>query len=467
MASVLQSQSLSSSVEVAFWHTLSQKKLNDFKLSAAAVKIYGGACPPSKGAPARVLLGEFSFRERKLVPAGHTPMEGALYTLNTVEDFKKFNKAKLLHTHGQQVWEDIQSGRSIQEPSKLSPFVLLCFPNLKTHRYYYWFAFPAVVTSAVFTAAPPTSLLPFSSSRLTAKQVAQALAAIKTLQQTDPGRGSHFVLRIEASQVRALTLAEYAAQRQQTGGAKTSTARVVFGFRDPGTLPAHPGWPMRNYLLLLNKAWGITSAEVLCLRDRPEACLDAGDGLRSDVELQSLLFATHCQDQTTDQTTDKTTPKPAKKPTEKESKQGSKPWRAVGWEKNQKGRLGARMVDLKSVFDPKTLARTSADLNLKLMRWRSLPSLDLAALKSAKCLMLGAGTLGCNVARTLLGWGVRHVSFVDNGKVSYSNPVRQPLFTYQVPRTFLLFLSVLIAYSEHFRRLFLRMAGSSANRRYL
>ncbi|KAJ3254948.1 Autophagy protein 7 [Boothiomyces macroporosus] len=28
-------------------------------------------------------------------------------------------------------------------------------------------------------------------------------------------------------------------------------------------------------------------------------------------------------------------------------------------------------------------------------------------------------------------WGVRHITFVDNGKVSYSNPVRQPLFTFE------------------------------------
>lgn len=29
------------------------------------------------------------------------------------------------------------------------------------------------------------------------------------------------------------------------------------------------------------------------------------------------------------------------------------------------------------------------------------------------------------------GWGVRHLTLVDNGKVSYSNPVRQNLFTFK------------------------------------
>jgi ubiquitin-like modifier-activating enzyme ATG7 len=48
------------------------------------------------------------------------------------------------------------------------------------------------------------------------------------------------------------------------------------------------------------------------------------------------------------------------------------------------------------------LADQAVDLNLKLMRWRILPALDLEKVATTKCLLLGAGTLGCYVARTLM-----------------------------------------------------------------
>lgn len=102
---------------------------------------------------------------------------------------------------------------------------------------------------------------------------------------------------------------------------------------------------------------------------------------------------------------------------------------ATGWEVNAKGRMGPRAVDLAPLTDPGQLAAAASSLNIHLMRWRLLPDLDVDKVAKTKCLLLGAGTLGTHVARSLVGWGVRHVTFVDNGLVSYSNPARQCLYT--------------------------------------
>ena len=65
------------------------------------------------------------------------------------------------------------------------------------------------------------------------------------------------------------------------------------------------------------------------------------------------------------------------------------------------------------------------------MKWRQLDKLNIDLLHNLKVLILGAGTLGCQLARNLTGWGVRHFTFVDSGKVHHSNPVRQSLYTYE------------------------------------
>nr|XP_040058654.1 ubiquitin-like modifier-activating enzyme ATG7 isoform X3 [Gasterosteus aculeatus aculeatus] len=183
----------------------------------------------------------------------------------------------------------------------------------------------------------------------------------------------------------------------------TDTKKVTVGVYDPCTLSQHPGWPLRNLLVLLASQWGskLDTVEVLCFRDRT---MQGSRSIQHSVVLQIKL--------------------------PKHPLNSACP-KSVGWEKNPKGAMGPRMVNLSECMDPKRLAESSVDLNLKLMRWRLVPSLDLDKVVSTKCLLLGAGTLGCNVARTLMGWGVRHITFVDNAKISYSNPVRQPLYEFE------------------------------------
>lgn len=103
----------------------------------------------------------------------------------------------------------------------------------------------------------------------------------------------------------------------------------------------------------------------------------------------------------------------------------------TGWERNDSGKLGPKIANLGLLIDPVQMADQAVDLNLKLMKWRVAPALDLDIIKRQRILLLGAGTLGCYVGRALMGWGVRNITFADNGRVSHSNPVRQPLFSFE------------------------------------
>ena len=95
------------------------------------------------------------------------------------------------------------------------------------------------------------------------------------------------------------------------------------------------------------------------------------------------------------------------------------------------GKPGPRLVDLQSILDSKMLMSQAVNLNLSLMKWRLWSELKLDMLSKTRCLLIGAGTLGCAVARVLIGWGITNITFVDNGIVSFSNPVRQCLYEYE------------------------------------
>ncbi|KAK6204610.1 uncharacterized protein RJT21DRAFT_117058 [Scheffersomyces amazonensis] len=102
-----------------------------------------------------------------------------------------------------------------------------------------------------------------------------------------------------------------------------------------------------------------------------------------------------------------------------------------GWERNVENQSIQKIADLAYSISPEKLAEQAVDLNLRLMKWRIAPTIDLDIISNQKVLILGSGTLGSYVSRALMAWGIKEITFVDNGRVSYSNPVRQPLFKFR------------------------------------
>uniref|UniRef100_A0A673MP68 Ubiquitin-like modifier-activating enzyme ATG7 n=1 Tax=Sinocyclocheilus rhinocerous TaxID=307959 RepID=A0A673MP68_9TELE len=385
-----------SALEAGFWHQLTQKKLNDFRLdeSPKIIKGYYYNGDPV-GLPTRLTL-EFSAFDVYVfsTPARCSAASGTLYNTNTLEAFKTTDKRALLDKAANEIWSAIQSGAALEDSSILNKFILLTFADLKKYHFYYWFCFPALCfLEGVRLEQEPVSLeRSFSAKQILSLQTAYDDLCVSSGTTAVP----HFLLKYTEESVEVAPL-------KDLHSFFPDLKKITVGVYDPCTLPQHPGWPLRNLLILLAKQWGsqLDVLEVLCFRD---STLQGSRSIR-----HSIIFRVKLPDLTASAVCPK----------------------SVGWEKNAKGAMGPRSVNLSECMDPKRLAESSVDLNLKLMRWRLVPSLDLDKVVSTRCLLLGAGTLGCNVARTLMGWGVRHITFVDNAKISYSNPVRQPLYEFE------------------------------------
>ncbi|XP_065918994.1 ubiquitin-like modifier-activating enzyme ATG7 [Dysidea avara] len=391
---ILQFASFCSTLDTGFWHKLSHKKLNEYKLNEGKVDIWGSYTNGDVGGlPTRLSLDYSAFEKLESTTRSYNS-PGILLITNTVEKFKTTSKEKLLEETSQLIWSDICTGAAVTDPSLLTRFHLFTFANLKKYQYQYWFAFPALLPEKPVQASAPLPI----KSYFTEPQTKSLVSSWDSFHQSNPGIG-FFLVKMGDETVDIRLLTEF----DQVYG--KDPQKVVVGFCDPCTLESNPGWPLRNFLALIAKQWSssVSQLSVLCFRDRTrEGQRDVGHSLFYEkVDIPNFVVGSP-----------NTSPK------------------SVGWEKNAKDKLSHRKVDLSSSMDPVRLAESSVDLNLRLMKWRLMPSLDIQVIQETRCLLLGSGTLGCNVARCLIGWGIRNITLVDNGKVSYSNPARQSLFEF-------------------------------------
>ncbi|KAF3960489.1 hypothetical protein CMV_014807 [Castanea mollissima] len=390
-----------SAVDEGFWHRLSSLKLNKLGIDDSPIPITGFYAPCSHPQVsnhltllAESLPSESNEQSSTAATSGgnrnRCPVPGILYNTNTIESFHALDKKSLLKAEAKKIWDDIHSGKAVEDSAVLSRFLLISFADLKKWTFHYWFAFPALVLD------PPATLVDLKRasqyfSLEEAKSVSVACNEWRNSSLT--ADVPFFLVCIDPNSLATVKHIKDWETCQSDGN------KLLFGFYDPCHLPNNPGWPLRNFLALISVRWNLKSVRFLCYREN-RGFADLGLSLVGEALI--------------------TVP------------QG---WRdhqclpnAVGWEQS-KGRQVSRCISLAKSMDPTRLAISAADLNLKLMRWRALPSLNLNALSSMKCLLLGAGTLGCQVARMLMAWGVRKITLVDNGRVAMSNPLRQSLYT--------------------------------------
>ncbi|KAG6104513.1 Autophagy protein 7 [Claviceps sp. LM219 group G6] len=413
MAPPLQFATFTSEIELPFYSAFFASKLDYDKLDDSARNVLGLYEPKAaeSGPSCRMqILGNALTSQAKSAPREIARGEGIIKNVNTLQDFKNTDKSAMIKTAGRQIWDAIRDGTIYSVPSLLSSFVVLSYADLKKYKFTYWFAFPALHSdspwrrtgpSERFTADESTALVDkvgtwrFSVDNrehgfFLAKKVAKKADDVEH-ESEDDDLASSLPFRWEVASLRSFESGFFRGVAEED--------RYV-AFVDPSTHADGPGWPLRNLLVLVRQRFRLSKIKILCYRDtwarRHEAKSIVLPIEMDSVEKMELT----------------TMPK------------------VTGWERSRNGKLQAQLANLEQYMDPARLADSSVDLNLKLMKWRLAPDLNLDVIKRTKCLLLGAGTLGGYVSRNLLGWGVTHVTFVDYGRVSYSNPVRQPLYEF-------------------------------------
>lgn len=351
--------------------------------------------------------------------------KGYIKNVNTIEEFKNIDKKAMITDAGRQVrtsasnvgrpsdtrqiWEAIQDGTIYSVPSLLSSFAILSFADLKKYRFTYWFAFPALQTEPPWRRTGEIGRL--DSKESTA--LVEAVGTWRYVVSNEKEHGFFLAKKVRGEDLTSKTpIGETALEigyRWDIGSLRdfetgffngVDEADQYVAFVDPSNYPDSPSWPLRNLLVLIRQRYRMNKVKILCFRD--------SQARRHEARSIILPLSTDPTGST----------EPAKMPD------------VIGWERDTSGKLRARIANLAEHMDPTRLANQAVDLNLKLMKWRLAPNLDLDTIKNTKCLLLGAGTLGSYVSRNLMGWGVRKITFVDYGAVSFSNPVRQPLFEF-------------------------------------
>ncbi|KAJ6215602.1 hypothetical protein RDWZM_010102 [Blomia tropicalis] len=487
---LLQFATFSSMIDPSFWHSLSKLKLNQIGLDESPIDVsvtFHSELNLSLPCFANIDFNSFmtydsikSMRLSKPTDDNHY-MFGQLIIFNTMERFAKEDKRNLIIEHGKIIWnsilsDDLKSTVDSNLEQYLSRFLMITFPNLKRYTNTYWCAFPALnFPSRCFQYGHTADEL---ESHFTDSQL---LTILYEFCRLPPSDRLYYVIirRTEMDSSETVTVKSYNEFWSYENIDLLKTARqykVYFAFSDPSPTSSYPGWPLRNYIAyiyvrmaqlfkrsdyhdynhivrfifnsLFSPVMNIFSSRIRYtqlsgLSTNPDSIVQSYRsqssifriifGKETSVTNQDGFLSTMPHDEASlDMDRLKNDLKSFFSQTYELIENGTIP-PIVGWERSPENdnRLLPRTVDCSQQMDPAVIAHDAIHLNLKLMKWRLVPKIDLDLIHNTRCLLFGAGTLGCNVARSLMAWGVSTITFVDNGQISYSNPVRQTLFTHE------------------------------------
>mmetsp|Transcript_26705 Transcript_26705/g.73460 ORF Transcript_26705/g.73460 Transcript_26705/m.73460 type:complete len:821 (+) Transcript_26705:308-2770(+) len=466
----------SSTVDAPFWVQYCHQKLETIRLDEsprpiqASYGVHLGTTPKASDAVSKTVANRLQcvesslFPDESLVSNDRVACPGILYGYNTKESFQTLNKNGFL--------KDFLIERFLTEDHsslEAPQFVVITFADLKQHKVLYWFGFPTFMANTPITASivPTKKEVPVSLTETETETETEidtdtasewgptavwwrnlAEGLYRYRERTD-AMPAYFTVPTLTRDGEPLEIS-LVGKDSVSSGEEEQPLDIVVGFVDPTAIVGSSnsskvltmGWPMRNLVAYLVLRLGLGGKRVRILSLRPGGCpglrgrvlASEGSGEKATPSKLSGVdgerLAKHSVLMTVKLPLREDYSHSISNSNSTSSEKSQEPcYKVVGWELNARQKPGPRWVNLKPLLDQSHIAIQAADLNLKLMKWRMIPDLDVDLLQNnCRVLLLGAGTLGCSVARTLLGWGIRHFTFVDYGNVSYSNPVRQILF---------------------------------------
>uniref|UniRef100_A0A0N4ZMB3 Ubiquitin-like modifier-activating enzyme ATG7 n=1 Tax=Parastrongyloides trichosuri TaxID=131310 RepID=A0A0N4ZMB3_PARTI len=373
---IFQLQPFVASCDPVFFSHWSDKKLNVWKLNDSPIPITATFTNAGqKRVEPELRFSEASFTIHESRNFKESIINGIMYPLNKMEDLSSFNKKGALENIAEDLYSKIvESWDWMSNPKSILTFILLTYGDLKKHQYNYISCIPSFVflkNLRVVGEIKILDTLPFLS-----KDVPDDWA---------------FVINSDGV-INSLDILKELEIKGE------SFDNIIVVHKCSSTKTTLFGWSLRNLLCAIaTTIKSLNKLKVLSYR-----CGNVPSTIAT-IEWDEIDSNNIKED--------------FKK--------------VVGWEKKSDGSLNIHCVNLSRQMDPMSIAEQANSLNVSLIKWRLVPDLNVDIFVNDKVLLLGSGTLGCNVARALVGWGVKHITFVDNSTVSYSNPARQSLYKIQ------------------------------------
>lgn len=298
--------------------------------------------------PSYLQLDASSIDEVASDTSGRLAVPGLMISLNNLESFKTLDRQSILDTAASALWRQMtEDASTVKSPAPWLSFVLLIYCDLKTYKFYHWMCAPILQPPQPFTLAAPEDA--------TAALAPEALDAVVQAAEAAAGRGdagafpalpAWFLAPSSADPISAWTV--LADRTPGSLAALTGTSQApILCFADPSNLPEQPGWPLRNLLMLAQQHPDLAGRALTVVGVREtRGRADPSRFVTRTVQLGAAGGG----------------------------------WKPLGWVANDAGRMGPRLADLGPTFSPLALADQAAALNLRLMRWREAPELQLEAI---------------------------------------------------------------------------------------